>query len=384
MNSLISTGYLALVAIIGAANAAAPAPVPSATPTSTVGEQPATAYESWIPAGEAGFPIGSLALLADGTVLEAGGQGPDGAPLASAAIFDPSTGTWARTGDLITPRGLPLLVALPDGRALVAGGFATAQGDAERALASAELYDPVTGAWTDAGSMSATRVYASALLLSDGRVLVAGGASPSEYLASTEIFDPETGAWAESGTMLTPRAGGMARLSDGRVLIAGGGSRAAEVFDPSTGIWSGTGPMITSRDDVQAVTLDDGRVLVSGGGHDFGSASELYDAVTGWWSAAASMLEGRSGHAAVVLSTGQVLIAGGQPGDGQQPLKTAEIYDPVADSWRATASMTDGRLGPSAVLLRDGRVLVAGGFGSGFAPLGSAELFDPLTPEVAP
>jgi hypothetical protein len=71
---------------------------------------------------------------------------------------------------------------LLNGRVLVAGGSG---------LASAELYDPSTGLWTATGSMTAGRYEHTAVLLGSGQVLVAGGsntASPS--LSSAELYTP--------------------------------------------------------------------------------------------------------------------------------------------------------------------------------------------------
>ncbi len=43
-------------------------------------------------------------------------------------------------------------------------------------IASAELYDPSTGVWTVTGSLNQARAYQTAALLQNGDVLIAGGA----------------------------------------------------------------------------------------------------------------------------------------------------------------------------------------------------------------
>ena len=137
-------------------------------------------------------------LLADGRVLVAGGFSADRdeKALVSAELYDPISGSWTATGNMVTARGGGYSVTvLPDGKVLVAGGF---RSDGTGALASAELYDPGTGTWTAARNMDAPRAGHTATLLPDGMVLVAGGAADGAYsdnkpLASAELYDPGVG-----------------------------------------------------------------------------------------------------------------------------------------------------------------------------------------------
>ena len=67
----------------------------------------------------------------------------------------------------------------------------------------------------------------------------------------------------------------MTLLSDGRVLVAGGRSdTSAEIYDPTTGTFTATGSMTVVRTGPTATLLGNGKVLVAGG-NDLGSA-ELY------------------------------------------------------------------------------------------------------------
>jgi N-acetylneuraminic acid mutarotase len=124
-------------------------------------------------------------------VLVVGGAGENnGKPTGSAELFDPSSGSWTATGDMVAIRGVSgTATLLPDGKVLVVGGYTGDNGP----LASTELYDPGSGTWTAAGNMDEARAGHTATLLPDGRVLMAGGGWNESPLASAELFDPGSG-----------------------------------------------------------------------------------------------------------------------------------------------------------------------------------------------
>src|SRR4051794_38076688 len=70
---------------------------------------------------------------------------------------------------------------------------------------SAGLAAPCTAApfvFEASGSMATARTQHTATLLPSGKVLVAGGIGPGGVtLATAELYDPATGAWAPTGSM---------------------------------------------------------------------------------------------------------------------------------------------------------------------------------------
>jgi hypothetical protein len=139
----------------------------------------------------------SAALLADGRVLIAGGT-YTGADLASAELYDPKTGTFSSTASMRDARIYETATLLADGRVLVAGGGGDYAN--RRFLASAELFDPTTGTFTATGSMKDARTFHTASLLADGRVLVTGGYGALAPLPTAELYDPKTGMFSPAGS----------------------------------------------------------------------------------------------------------------------------------------------------------------------------------------
>lgn len=279
------------------------------------------------------FLLRSSAKLPGGKILIASGLGTS--PTAAAEVYDPATNTFAATGSLNVARWYATATSLPNGEVLIAGGA----DHTNRAIASAELYDPVAGTFASTGTMGTTRIGHTSTLLPSGNVLIAGGTDLANGGSSAEVYDVASGTFTSTGNMTTTAIGRYdalaAPLPDGRILIAGGESDTdyvlgAEIFDETTGTFTATGSLSSVREAATIATLADGKILIAGGLDPTNidnsiATAELYDPATGMFSAAASMVVARQDATATVLPGGLVLIAGGDDLDGI-PLLSADLY----------------------------------------------------------
>ena len=113
-------------------------------------------------------------------------------------------------------------ILLPDGRVLVAGGtYYNSVTKNYVILSSDELYDPATGLWSPTGSLNTART-APLILLPNGKVLAAGGGGAAEPLSSSELYEPSTGLWSYTGSLNAARYAEGTLLPNGKVLVAGG------------------------------------------------------------------------------------------------------------------------------------------------------------------
>ena len=102
-----------------------------------------------------------------------------------------------------------------DGTVLITGGYDVN----ENALASSELYNPVTGTFTTTGSLNTARRNFSITLLDDGTVIVTGGYDNTfNTLSSAEIYHPSTGTFTITGNLTAARADHTATLLNCRHL----------------------------------------------------------------------------------------------------------------------------------------------------------------------
>lgn len=335
-------------------------------------------------------------LLADGKVLVVGGQD------ARAELFDPETQSFSFTGSLSAGRSYATATLLKDGRVLVAGGLGLTSGPDGFLLElnSAEIFDPETGMFSAAGHMASARWHHTATLLSDGKVLIAGGYGtngPSCATASAELFDPSTRTFSPAGFMLSARVFHTAvLLNTGQVLVAGGANGCApdspddppwdplfvELFDPSSQGFKGGGEMSTTRIRHSASHLPDDTVLLLGGIPALQNLhqqpmnpiyAELFDPKTSSMSPLPDISFQQDSFSATLLQNSLILEAGGETDN--VPVSAAELLDAKNKSAIATGSLFTARTGHTSTLLKDGRVLITGGTDGSGHPLSSAEIY---------
>jgi N-acetylneuraminic acid mutarotase len=348
---------------------------------------------AWTPTGSMRTARAShtATVLSNGLVLAAGGAGDNNNALASSELYNSASGTWAATGNMNVARVSARAVLLPNGTVLTMGGCISndCQGGTTR---SAEIYNPSTGKWTPTGAMAKARAEFVTVLLSNGRVLVAGGCTSYDVngcLAVTtaaELYNPTTKTWTSTGVLRAARMAMTATvLPNGKALIAGGQTAASdalgssELYNPATGSFTLTGRLITPRSGHSATLLKNGRVLMAGGENVNGVSianAELYNPATGTYTATKNMPSNRQEHVAVLLSTGLVLVLGGANVNATTTtvLASCATYNPATGTWTTASSMKNARVDHSATLLHNGHILAAGGDNAN-GELSSAELF---------
>ena len=332
-------------------------------------------------------------LLANGKLMVAGGSGYFGATNTTELVENANL-SWTAAGALANARGSHTATLLPNGKVLAVGGHVTSTG-AVANPGSVEIYNPGGNFWMADAAMTTPRGGHTATLLTNGKLLIAGGVSGSTYPLATERYDTSLGTWSAGAPMTTGRAYHTATLLNGGDVVVAGGSTGAsptastELYSALNNSWVSAGSLTTARTDHTATLLTSGKILVTGG-RDVGGSSlrsvEMFNPATSMttWGAIGAMNQYRYGHTATMLPNGMVLIVGGYDTTTSTYLATAEIYNPSAVGidpvWRATATPPSvGRVFHKAILLPNGKVLVVGGRGIGGGPLKNAEIYDPVS-----
>ena len=336
-------------------------------------------------------------LLSTGKVLVVGGTSNGTTALASAELYDRTTGTWALTASMTGARTLHSATQLNTGSNSTTSGAVLIAGGLNGSVSqnTAQLYSPSAGTWTAAANLNAARHGQTATLLASGKVLLAGGLNGTTVLNTAATYDPSsgTGAWTATGNMpqavkfhtatrLNVSANG---TLNNKVLVVGGNSGSASVsnvqlFD-GTSTWSSLTALSSTREGQTATALVNGNVLITGGksGSTILNTTQLFNAASGSgsWSSAGTMTTARQLHTATLLAAGivengQVLLVGGN--NGTSTLGTAELWNGTT-TWTATSALPSAVQGETATLLGNNMVLIAGGV-SGSTTVATADLYD--------
>ena len=326
----------------------------------------------------------SATVLPNGKVLIVGGDTNftniyAGTATSTSEIYDPATGTFTLSGNTVSNHSYHTATLLPNGKVLIAGGESMynyhSQGSQNDSTDKSEIFDPVTGTFSATGNM----VYSlfaghSSTLLNNGKVIIIGtrkqcvGYWCEYYEGVGQIYDPATGVFTYTGSTTNRSYHTATLLSNGNVLITGGYGNtdyglsgcynSTEIYDTSTATFTAAANMLVDRANHTATALPDGTVLITGGhnyffGYDWVdvATSEYYNPTTGVFTSSGSMNTLRSGHSATLLVNGKVLIVGGS---------TAEIYDPVTRSFTLAGTMLASFSNHTATLLNTGKVLIVG------------------------
>jgi hypothetical protein len=237
----------------------------------------------------------SATLLPNGRVLLAGGFTTNADSTGStntSEIFYPDTGQFLETLPMISSRSNHTAIMLPDGRVFVAGGF----GPSDVITPTAEIYISTEGRWMSVAPMpgvagTCERAIHATVQLKDGRIMLIGGINQTGVLDSVAFYTPATNSWVCSGAfpaidaMPTPlRSHSATLLSDGRVLVAGGNDGLGEanvsyIYDPLARTWTTTGilPLTQPRFNHTSTLLPNGNVLITGGSQRFGNVPTYHE-----------------------------------------------------------------------------------------------------------
>ncbi len=193
----------------------------------------------------------SAIRLNDGRVLVAGGG------YTAVDIFDPATETFMYAGDA-SSRYAGNAVKLADGRILLMEGSGR----------NGDLYEPGTGKWRRLPPIES----GVAIALPDGRLVMIEESSALIYRVEQDYLQP-----------LIRHDLGMKRLypnsvllTNGRILIAGGGRPGvASLYDPRTGSVTPTSGVANALYLFDLLPLRDGTAFATGGYTDY--YSEIYE-----------------------------------------------------------------------------------------------------------
>lgn len=241
-------------------------------------------------------------------------------------------------------------------------------------VGTTELFDPGSGAWSQAPAMTEPRYGHTATTTTCGMLVVTGGWGENGDILDTaealDVSDPDTpcDAWKVLPEMTRGRCShaSVFHAGSGVVLVLGGLSTNSRAVGPTEALAVSSGALVdagagwatlpgvqTPRYDLAAAVLGQGlgAVLALGGRDDDGCtlrSAEAFDVETGSWTYFPSLIQARHSLAAASLGD-RVYVLGGR-GEDHSALDTVECYDHAASaSWKSAPCMSSPRSGLGAV-----------------------------------
>ncbi|HUR95831.1 MAG TPA: galactose oxidase-like domain-containing protein [Gemmatimonadales bacterium] len=314
-------------------------------------------------------------LLPDGRVLSIGRTG-------SPMLWDPATGLFSAV-----PSPARLFCAghalLSDGRVLVAGGHISDG----HGLPNITIFSPTTNAWSSGTPMVRGRWYPTSTVMGNGDVtIIAGTDEDSVQVTIPEVWSNGSLRQLSGADQALPWYPRAFLAPDGSLFVAGPAVQNRFLNVAGAGSWR-NGPRLQygkQRSYGSAVMYDDGKILYAGGGLTTNTAEVIdLNQASPSWQFTGSMSFARRHLNLTALPTGEVLATGGVGGtvfnDVSKGVHAAEMWDPQTGQWTTLASnaITRGYHGTS-LLLPDGRVLNSGsGEGAGAPDQRNAEIYSP-------
>ena len=357
-------------------------------------------------------------------VLVSGGYDSfSGTVLQSAEMYDPATGTWAGAGAMKGGRAfhtmttnaenlaISMFTVIEPGKALVAGGM-TASGVP---LATAEIYDVVSGAWSSIAPMKVPRARHAAAGLNGLQVVVVGGDGAAGTVnATSETYDPWSGTWTLSTTNMSQGRTNFALVGFNatqykfgsstpcRLVVAGGqtlGGGMVTTFEEfevgaSGGVWKPT--LVTMQYPVYghtgtALTLANGKRVAAfaGGINAAGSTTryvQLFDKDALAIAGLGVLQSDAAYHAAVATTASRMVLVGGEtnvgtPNNAMVYRATSNVFD-AATGWPvgypvSFGSFAAARTLTTATRMSNGKFLVVGGWALPGISLSDAVVYTP-------
>lgn len=279
---------------------------------------------------------------------------------------------WTTRAPLLTPRwGLALAPA--SSRLYAIGGR-----NGTTRLASMEVYNAGTNAWTSRAPMPAARYDGSGARHIGGLIYVPGGRNSSGALTKTLFaYSIAANTWSTKSPVPVPTGcGGAVTIAGQLYVVTGCGPTAyrglLHRYTPATDSWTARATAPEAH-GYPAVAQIGGKIYVAGGRNAAGTATatlHVYDPASNSWSTKAPMPSPRWRAAGLALN-GKLYVVG-----GFGPVATTFVYDPVTNVWSTKDPMPTPRsdLGFDVIA---GLLYAVGGLGSGNATLGVVERYTP-------